>query len=102
MSLVESRHPWLAYPSTYREQEVQLVLQWIRTGASGSIIGLNGSGKSDLIGFLCHRTDILQRYLPPEAQQVTLLLMDLNSLPDNSLAALFRVILRTFYEHQHR
>ncbi|HRW06010.1 MAG TPA: winged helix-turn-helix domain-containing protein [Caldilineaceae bacterium] len=102
MSLAENRHPWLAYPSTYREQEVQLVLQWIRTGASGSIIGLNGSGKSDLIGFLCHRTDILQRYLPPEAQQVTLLLMDLNSLPDNSLAALFRVILRTFYEHQHR
>jgi hypothetical protein len=28
--------------------------------------------------------------------------MDLNNLPDNTLAALFRVILRTFYEHRAR
>ncbi|MCB0084077.1 MAG: response regulator transcription factor, partial [Caldilineaceae bacterium] len=97
-----NQHPWLDYRPTYRVEEVKAILQWVRTGASGSVIGLNGSGKSDLIGFLCHRTDVLQRHLGHAAHQVTLLPMDLNNLPDNTLAALFRVILRTFYEYQQR
>jgi len=97
-----NQHPWIEHKRSYRTQEIQMVSNWIRMGASGSIIGLNGSGKSDLIGFLCHRTDVLQHYLSADAQRMTLLPMDLNALPDNTLAALFRVILRTFYEYQSR
>lgn len=95
-------HPWTEHAPTYRAQEVRLLASWILTGASGSVIGLNGSGKSDLLGFLCYRPEALQHYLPALAQSVTLLPMDLNTLPDNTLAALFRVILRTFVEHKAR
>lgn len=95
-------HPWIDHAPTYRAQEARLLASWILTGASGSVIGLNGSGKSDLLGFLCHRPEVLNHYLPTRAQPVTLLPMDLNNLPDRTLAALFRVILRTFGEHRAR
>jgi len=95
-------HPWADHGPTYRAREVQRLANWILTGASGSVIGLNGSGKSDLLGYLCHRPEVLNTYLPARAQPVTLLPMDLNNLPARTLAALFRVILRTFAEHQAR
>ncbi len=97
-----NRHPWSEHSATYRAAEMQQIASWIVTGASGSIIGLNGSGKSDLLGFLCYRTDALQPYLPQRSQAAIVLPMDLNALPNNNLAALFRVILRTFYEHYNR
>lgn len=95
-------HPWRDHAPGYRAREAQRLADWILTGASGSVIGLNGSGKSDLLGFLCHRPEVLNRYLPARAQPVTLLPMDLNTLPARTLSALFRVILRTFAEHQQR
>lgn len=97
-----AEHPWVDHAPTYRAQEVRMLASWILTGASGSVIGLNGSGKSDLLGFLCHRPEVLNHYLPAHEQPVTLLPMDLNNLPDRTLAALFRVILRTFVEHRVR
>ncbi|MEZ4736972.1 MAG: winged helix-turn-helix domain-containing protein [Caldilineaceae bacterium] len=99
---VIQEHPWVDHAPTYRAHEVQRLASWILTAASGSVIGLSGSGKSDLLGFLCHRPEVLNGYLPARAQPVTLLPMDLNNLPDRTLAALFRVILRTFAEHQRR
>ena len=95
-------HPWADHGPTYRAREVQLLANWILTGASGSVIGLNGSGKSDLLGYLCHRPEALNAYLPARTQPVTLLPMDLNNLPARTLSALFRVILRAFAEHQAR
>jgi len=101
-SIPGADHPWADHGPTYRASEVQLLANWILTGASGSVIGLNGSGKSDLLGYLCHRPEVLNGYLPARAQPVTLLPMDLNNLPARTLSALFRVILRTFAEHQTR
>lgn len=94
------RHPWSNHSATYRAQEIAQLAQWILTGASGSVIGLSGSGKSDMMGFLCHRHEVLYSYLPAATQTVTLLQMDLNNLPAGTLSALFRVILRTFYEQR--
>lgn len=102
MQLSNRHHPWSNYPSTYRATQVHQLADWIATGANGSVIGLRGSGKSDLMGYLCHRPEVLDRYLSTQALPVTLLPMDLNTLPDNTLAALFRVILRTFYEYRTR
>ncbi|MEZ4623162.1 MAG: helix-turn-helix domain-containing protein [Caldilineaceae bacterium] len=96
------QHPWTEYSESYRAKEIASLVRWIVTGASGSIIGLNGSGKSDLLGFLCYRPDALQQYWPEQAPSATVLPVDLNNLPSNTLAALFRVILRTFYEHRTR
>lgn len=98
----ESNHPWANHAPTYRAKEVQELANWIVTGASGSLIGLSGTGKSDFLGFLCHRPQALQNYLPKKTQPFTILYMDLNTLPAPSLSALFRVILRAFYEHKSR
>lgn len=95
-------HPWVHHAATYRAKEIQIIANWVLTGASGSLIGIRGSGKSNLLGFLCHRPEVLNRYLPPDAPPVTILPMDLNTLPAPTLSALYRVILRTFYEHRGR
>ncbi|MCP4515483.1 MAG: AAA family ATPase, partial [Delftia sp.] len=71
-------------------------------GQSGSVVGLAGAGKSNLLGFLCHRPEALRSYLPPQADPVALIPVDLNNLPSNTLATFYRVILRSFYEVRDR
>jgi energy-coupling factor transporter ATP-binding protein EcfA2 len=46
---------WDAYPSDYRAEEVQAALQALRAGECVSFVGLSGSGKSNLLGYLAGR-----------------------------------------------
>lgn len=94
--------PWQKYPVTFRNREVQQIARWIRTNTSGSIIGLEGAGKSDFVGFFCHREDALRRHLPANFPTLHPLVLDLNTLPEPSLAALYRVMIRTFSEAEER
>ncbi|MCL4295857.1 MAG: winged helix-turn-helix domain-containing protein [Anaerolineae bacterium] len=89
---------WAAYSRSYRSKEMDTLAGWIRSGASGAVVGLTGAGKSNLLGFLCHRPEILQSYLAPWAGSVALVLVDLNNLPVSNLSSLYRLILRSFYE----
>lgn len=102
MSSPTGMQPWVEYPVTFRAREMRTIAGWIVTNSSGSLLGPDGVGKSDFIGFLCHRPDALAHYLPPGFGRVTLLAVDLNTLPARSLSALYRVILRTFYEARQR
>jgi hypothetical protein len=99
---VSTNRSWSAYPNTYCAAEMQQLARWIQTNSSGSVVGLAGAGKSNLLGFLCHRPDALQNYLAPSDKSVALIPVDLNNLPANNLATLYRVILRSFYEVQHQ
>ena len=100
---LKPNRPWLVYEPTYRSQQMRILARWILTGTSGSVVGLSGSGKSNLIGFLCYRPEALQHYLPDSvANAVALVPVDLNTLPENTLSALYRVILRSFYEIRYR
>ncbi|MCL4862490.1 MAG: winged helix-turn-helix domain-containing protein [Caldilineaceae bacterium] len=94
--------PWRDHPATYRSEEVRTLARWITIGASGSVVGLRGSGRSNLLGFLCHRPEALRGYLPPPAFDVLLVPVDLNNLPDPTLATFYRVLLRAFYEQRTR
>lgn len=85
---------WTQYPQTYRAREIKTLTPWIQTGSSGAVVGLPGSGKSNFLSFLCHRPDAL----PPQLANVHLIPIDLNILPDRTLATFYRVILRAFYE----
>ena len=96
------KQPWADYPLTFRAREMHTIASWLTTNSSGSLLGPDGVGKSDFIGFLCNRPDALAHYLPPDFEAVTLLALDLNTLPARSLSALYRVMLRTFYEARHR
>jgi DNA-binding winged helix-turn-helix (wHTH) protein len=99
-----ARRSWQVYPRAYRTREMAILAEWIRVGISGAVVGLAGSGKSNLLGFLGHRPDALRSYLPPTAlpDAVALLLVDLNNVPANDLSTLHRAILRGFYEIRDR
>ena len=88
---------WDAYPASYRAREIETLASWIATGESGSVVGLSGSGRSNLLAFLCHRFDVLHAYLPASFGPVALIPVDLNNLPANDLSTLYRTILHAFY-----
>ncbi len=81
---------------------MKVLVDWVAAGESGSVVGLAGCGRSNLLGFLCHRPDALQSYLPPRARSVVAILVDLNNLPTNDLSTLYRTILHAFQRNQAR
>lgn len=95
-----SKRAWESYPSTYRAREMKILADLIRAGESASIIGLPGAGKSNLLGYLSHRPEVLLGYLPDDFGDLALIQVDLNNLPSNDLATFFRVILRSMFEAQ--
>jgi hypothetical protein len=99
---MKASRAWSSYPITYRSQELLEISRWIATSRSGSVVGLPGVGKSNLLGFLCHRPDALETYLPSSEGRVILIPVDLNNLPANNLATLYRTILRSLHESGHR
>ena len=95
---MRTRRDYQQYPTIYRAREMKAIVRWIQAGESGSIIGLAGGGKSNFMGFFCHRPEVLQSYLPEHAGRVVPVLVDLNNLPSDDLATLYRVMLRSLYE----
>ena len=93
-----SKRAWKNYPATYREQEIGILANWIRAGESGSVIGLPGAGKSNLLGFVSHRPDVLEEHLSNSSGEVAVILVDLNNMPNDDLATFFRVIIRSLFE----
>ncbi len=92
------RRGWDNYPFTYRTREMKIVTAWFLAGESGSVVGLPGCGRSNLLGFLCNRPDALQFYLQDQSQSIMLIPIDLDNLPAYNLATLYRVFLRAFYQ----
>lgn len=93
-----SKRAWEAYEITYRAQEMRTLVGWIQAGQSGSVLGLPGAGKSNLLGFLSHRPDAVSRYLSNSSFKLAVVQVDLNNLPADDLATFYRVILRALYE----
>ena len=85
------------FPDNYRSEEMQILARWIRAGESGSVVGLVGCGRTNLLDFLCYRPNILQTYLPTGSLPVAIIPVDLNQLPANDAATFYRVILRAYY-----
>ncbi len=46
---------WQDYPDSYRQKEIEEILRAVESGACVSVVGLSGSGKSNLLGFLANR-----------------------------------------------
>ncbi len=75
------------YPETYRHSEVQQISRAICTGECAALIGLSGSGKSNLVGFLAHRVA-----LPAACSRLAL--VDCNRLAGPNPAGVFRLLRR--------
>lgn len=77
---------WDAFPPDYRQAAVTAVLDAVRAGESVSIVGLSGSGKSNLLGYLAHRCSTADH---------PLLLLDCNRLLEHTAPALLRLARRS-------
>lgn len=93
-----SKRSWQAYPATYRAVAMKTIAGWLQAGESGSVIGLPGAGKSNLLGLLSRRPEVMRQYLPADFGHLALIHVDLNNLPGNNLSTFFRVILRSLDE----
>ncbi len=78
---------WDAYPADYRSIEMQQISRAVCAGECLAVIGLSGSGKSNLLGFLAQRM-----HLPSPCPQF--LLVDCNRLVEPGAAAFFRFLRR--------
>jgi energy-coupling factor transporter ATP-binding protein EcfA2 len=76
---------WEAYPPDYRKREVQTILAAQRAGECVSVVGLSGSGKSNLLGFLAHRMSGID-------SNPSMTLVDCNRLAAFTASALFRLM----------
>lgn len=76
---------WEDYPAEYRKDEIAFISQAICAGDCVAVIGLNGSGKSNLVGFMSARV----KFTPacPE-----LYLVDCNRLPAVQSEAFYRLV----------
>ena len=76
---------WDTYPETYRAETVRPILRAVGAGESFVIVGLSGSGKSNLMGFLAHRV----------ADSTQFILADCNRLRSGQPDDLLRLIHQT-------
>jgi len=78
---------WDAYPETYREHEVNLLLSFVKAGECSAVIGLSGSGKSNLLGFIANRLTV-------DRSNLRFVMVDCNRLVDASRTSFFRMLRR--------
>ncbi|MCU0485231.1 MAG: winged helix-turn-helix domain-containing protein [Anaerolineales bacterium] len=78
---------YATYPLTYRAEEVRAVQHAVQAGECVAIIGLSGSGKSNLMGFLEYHLS-----LPAQAGQVRAHLVDCNRLAQPSPEAFYTLL----------
>jgi energy-coupling factor transporter ATP-binding protein EcfA2 len=83
---------WDTYPSNYRAQEIQTILAAIQAGECVSIVGLSGSGKSNLLGFIANR---LGKEQTSASKLPAFFLVDCNRLTEFTPQAFFRLVSST-------
>jgi len=71
---------WESYPNSYRESEIKAILSAVRAGECAALVGLSGSGKSNLLGYLANRV---------RAESPEWALVDCNRMEAPSLGAFF-------------
>ena len=94
---MEVQRLWASYAPTYRASEMRTLAGWIASGVSGSVVGLAGCGRSNLLRFLCGQPAALRSYLPDASRASVLIPIDLYDLPSDNLAHLYRTMLHAVY-----
>jgi hypothetical protein len=76
---------WDAYPENYREREIALLLAYVKAGECAAVVGLSGSGKSNLLGFIANR-------LAPAQRSIDYAMVDCNRLAETTRTGFFRML----------
>jgi DNA-binding winged helix-turn-helix (wHTH) protein len=85
------------YAPSYRATETRQVMDWIKTGQCGCIVGLKGSGKSNFIRFLL-RIDTQQQFLTPDQSNFIFSLINLLSLTEHSEWGVYEMLLNSLLD----
>ena len=80
------------YALTYRAIEARQVMDWVRAGQCGCLIGLRGAGKSNFLHFLLRR-DVREHYLGQGNSDFAFVLVDLLALTNCTEWAVLELIL---------
>jgi hypothetical protein len=84
----------------FRQELLECLRHWLAVGTSGALVGLAGSGKSNLLAYLSRYPEQL---LPESEVSFTVLVtVDLNYLVDRLPTTLYRLILRGCWQQRQR
>ncbi len=92
---------WDHYPENYRVKEIDQLLKAIRAGECAAVLGLSGSGKSNLIGFLAGR----KAGLTPSSVMVPALILvrvDCNRIRQPDPDDFYRLVLSALEEPENQ
>ena len=85
---------WDEYPQDYRAREVEKIINSAGAGESVAVVGLSGSGKSNLLGFIANRRSASVSQ-PGETQGIRFLLVDCNRMAGAAAHDFYRLVLKT-------
>lgn len=89
----ESHFTASKYPATYRQREVNLIVQKVRSRQSLIVSSLGGGGKTHLMQFLVANRKFRQRCFPNDADDFAFFLFDCNAVVSNDLNGLCRLLI---------
>jgi hypothetical protein len=95
MQVTDHSSYWQNFPSTYRAEQVRQIARWVSAGESGVIVGCCGAGKSNFAGFITAHADILCADAGLVPSSLTVLHLDINSLPLLTVPYFYRGILQS-------
>ncbi|MBN2548262.1 MAG: winged helix-turn-helix domain-containing protein [Anaerolineales bacterium] len=81
---------WESYPQDYRRQEADRLRRAVCAGDCAALIGLSGSGKSNLLGYLAHAGSLACA----GGVETPLALVDCNRLGQPTPSAFYRLVCR--------
>jgi len=83
---------WDQFPEDYRLEQVKQINQSALAGDCIALVGLSGSGKSNLLGFMAHRKN-------SQTSGLLYVLIDCNRLSDHTPEAFFHLVRQTLNEN---
>ncbi|MBN2117367.1 MAG: winged helix-turn-helix domain-containing protein [Anaerolineales bacterium] len=85
------------YSISYRSVETHQVMDWIRAGQCGNVIGMRGAGKSNFLRFLFHK-DVQQHYLGQKQADFLFVLVNLLSLAECTSWGFYELLLTSLLD----
>lgn len=88
------------YSLSYRSNEARQVMEWVRAGQCGTIIGLRGAGKSNFLQFLFHE-DVRKQHLGQNSKAFHFIPVDLLSLTERTAWGVYETLLDNVVKKLH-
>lgn len=90
---MEQKHFESLYPETARDREIDELVGFIKEGNSSQLIGLSGSGRSNVLGLLAYNTGVRLRHFPKNHGIVHFVLVNFSEIKMRPYAEVVKFIL---------